>query len=128
VAPPDPLLVYDGDCAFCTRTARRVERRLHGRADVQAWQFLDLAALDLTVRDVTTAAWWIDGPRRDRGHRAIGRALVAVGGAWGVVGRLLLVPPVSWVARPVYALVARFRHRMPGATDACRLDDQPVSR
>lgn len=87
-----PIFVYDGDCAFCTRTARWAERRLGGRAAVEAWQALDLGALGLTIHDVTTAAWWIDGERRDRGHRSIGRALVAIGGAWGIVGRLLLVP------------------------------------
>ena len=36
-------------------------------------------------------------------------------------GALLLAPPVSWFARPGYWLVARYRHRLPGATDACRL-------
>jgi predicted DCC family thiol-disulfide oxidoreductase YuxK len=38
------------------------------------------------------------------------------------LGWLLLVPPVSWLAIPVYALVARYRYRMPGSTDACRID------
>lgn len=123
-----PILVYDSDCAFCTRTARWIARRLRGRAAVEPWQVLDLGRLDLTVRDVTTAAWWLDGERRDRGHRSIGRALVAIGGLWGVIGHVLLVPPVSWLTRPIYAVVARNRHRMPGATDACRLDDEPAPR
>jgi predicted DCC family thiol-disulfide oxidoreductase YuxK len=125
---PRPVFVYDGDCAFCTRTARWVEARVDGRAGVQPWQALDLDALGLTERDVTEASCWVEDGRRDRGHRSIGRALLAVGGAWGLVGRLILVPPLSWVAGPVYAVIARNRHRMPGGTDACRLEDRPAGR
>ena len=123
---PRPVFVYDGDCAFCTRVARWVEGRVNGQADVQPGHALDLDALGLTEGDVTAAAWWIEDGRRDRGYRSIGRALIAVGGAWGLAGRLMLVPPVSWLARPVYALVARNRHKMPGGTDACRLEDRPA--
>ena len=123
-----PLFVYDGDCAFCTRTARWVEARVDGRADVQPWQALDLDILGLTEREVTGAAWWVEDGKPDGGYRSIGRALVAIGGAWGLAGRLILVPPVSWLARPVYALVASNRHKMPGGSDACRLEDRPARR
>lgn len=119
-----PLLVYDGDCGFCTRSARWVARRLPAGspATVAPWQSLDLRSLGLTPVDVASAAWWIDadGGKR-RGHLAMAAALGRIGGRWAVVGRLLATPPVSWLARPVYALVARYRHRMPGSTDACRL-------
>jgi predicted DCC family thiol-disulfide oxidoreductase YuxK len=40
---------------------------------------------------------------------------------WRLVGRLIITPPVSWLAGPVYALIARNRHRLPGASDSCRL-------
>jgi hypothetical protein len=52
---------------------------------------------------------------------AIAKALMAGGRRRQLLGRALLIPPVSWMARPAYWLVARYRHRMPGATDACRL-------
>lgn len=123
-APNLPLLEYDGDCGFCTRTARWVERRLPPGSGVTVapWQALDLRAYGLTPPDVAKAAWWIDadGTRR-RGHRAIAAALRAIGGPWRAVGAVIDVPPVSWLARLVYALVARFRDRMPGSTDSCRV-------
>jgi predicted DCC family thiol-disulfide oxidoreductase YuxK len=116
------MLVYDGDCAFCTTSARWIAARLPANAAVQPWQALDLRDLGLTTRDVQTAAYWVD---RDggthRGYRAVARSLVAAGGAWGLVGRLLLVPPISWLAAIGYELVARNRGHLPGATDACKL-------
>ena len=57
-----------------------------------------------------------------------GGRLIAIGGLWRVAGHLLLVPPISWVAALVYALVARYRHKLPGGTVACRVDDRPAAR
>lgn len=115
-------LVFDGDCAFCTSSARWIERRLPSDVAVVPWQRQDLDALGLTEDDVTRAAWWLDGDQRAPGHLAVGRALEAMGGAWRPLGWLCRVPPTSWVAAGAYRLVARYRHRMPGGTPACRLD------
>ncbi len=117
----DQMLVFDGDCGFCTSSARWIEGRLPSDVAVEPWQSLDLDQIGLSVEDVTAAAWWIDADGRERGHRAIGRSLVAAGGIWRMFGRLILNPPVAWIARPVYALVARYRYRLPGATEACRV-------
>jgi predicted DCC family thiol-disulfide oxidoreductase YuxK len=116
------MLVFDGDCAFCTTSARWIGRRLPASAAVQPWQALDLRSLGLSTRDVQTAAYWIDTDRSThRGHRAVARSLIAAGGAWGLVGRVLLIPPVSWLAALGYELVAHNRSKLPGATDACAL-------
>ncbi len=118
------MLIFDGDCGFCTSSARWVERRLPDDVEVVAWQFVDdLGALGLTAEQANAKAWWItpEGDLRG-GHLAIGESLRAAGGLWGVAGRIMLVPPFRWLARPVYALVSRNRHRMPGGTPACRID------
>ena len=112
------LLVYDGHCGFCVRSARWIEARLPADARVKPWQSLELEELGLSRPDVQAAVWWIDdrdhSPRRSRGAEAIGRALAEARGAWGVVGRLIVRPPLIWLARPAYALVAANRHRLPG--------------
>jgi predicted DCC family thiol-disulfide oxidoreductase YuxK len=116
------MLIFDGDCSFCTSSATWIEHRLPSGTRVEPWQRLDLAALGLTEADVTTAAYWVDeAGRTHRGHRSIGRALLAAGGAWRVVGALILVPPLSWLAALLYVIVAKNRHRLPGGTPACKL-------
>ena len=118
------LLVYDGHCGFCVRSARWIESRLPADARVEPWQSLELEELGLSPQDVQAAVWWIDGsgpaPRHSRGADAVGRSLVAAGGAWGVVGRLIIRPPLCWLARPAYALVAANRHRLTRAFGAAR--------
>jgi predicted DCC family thiol-disulfide oxidoreductase YuxK len=117
-----PLLVYDGECGFCSRTAHWVADGLPVGTRVEPWQSLPIADLGLSEHDVTTAAWWIDeSGRRHRGSRAVARALAAGRGWRRVAGRLLLLPPLSWLAVPVYELVARNRGRLPGAADLCRV-------
>jgi predicted DCC family thiol-disulfide oxidoreductase YuxK len=118
-------LVFDGDCGFCTTSANWIERRwpqVDGPVAIP-WQRLSpdvVMASALTAADFQRAAWWIDGATKEQGARAIARALVAAGGVWAVVGRILLVPPVSWMAPVGYRLIARYRYRLPGGTPACK--------
>lgn len=117
------MLIYDGDCAFCTRCAMWVRRRLPETASVVAWQAIDdLGRYGLTEADVETAAYWVDAKgEAHRGYRAIARSLIAIGRAWAVLGYVLLVPPVSWLAAVAYRVIAANRHRMPGGTAACQI-------
>ncbi|MDE0161004.1 MAG: DUF393 domain-containing protein [Acidimicrobiaceae bacterium] len=112
------LLVYDGVCGFCVRSARWIAARLPAEARVAPWQSLDLDEYGLTQPDVEAAVWWVDDrgslPRRSRGAEAVGWSLIAAGGAWSIAGRLIIHPPLRWLARPAYALVAANRHRLPG--------------
>jgi predicted DCC family thiol-disulfide oxidoreductase YuxK len=120
-----PLLVYDGDCSFCSSCARWISARWSGPAQAVAWQHLDpdqLRSVGLTADDVRRAVWWIDPTLgASRGHLAIARALRAARGWPAVVGRILLVPPFRWLAAGAYPLIARWRHRLPGGTPACRM-------
>jgi predicted DCC family thiol-disulfide oxidoreductase YuxK len=117
------VLIYDGDCGFCTMTASWVSARLRVPISVVPWQEIaDLGELGLSEAEVTTAAYWVDAyGRLDRGHRAVGRALTMTSGPLVLAGWLLLVPPISWLAAVGYPLVSRYRHKLPGATAACAI-------
>jgi predicted DCC family thiol-disulfide oxidoreductase YuxK len=120
-----PLLVFDGDCAFCTRSASWIEAGWRGNASAIAWQRLDptqLQELGLTPDDCREAAWWIDSSgSRYKGHRAIGQALLAATGWKRPLGRVILAPPLSPIAAIVYRVIARLRFRFPRGSAACRL-------
>ncbi|MDJ0769726.1 MAG: DUF393 domain-containing protein [Ilumatobacter sp.] len=116
-----PLLVFDGDCGFCTTSARLGQRWL--RLDhVEPWQFLDLAELGLSEEACTTAVQWVDdaGTVSSAEHAVIA-AFRHAGGVWAVLGRIMDLPGVRQLAGVVYRLVARYRHKLPGGTPACKL-------
>jgi predicted DCC family thiol-disulfide oxidoreductase YuxK len=119
-----PVLLYDGDCAFCTRCARFLEG-IGPEAEIVAWQLTDLAALGITEAQATDAVQWvqIDGTIRS-GHEAIAAVLSAAGGIWKVAGRTILLPGISRLAAKVYQLVADNRYRLPGGTPACAIADE----
>lgn len=118
------VLLFDGDCGFCAETARRLSARWDGSARAVAWQEAPelVRRASLTPGDLRRAAYWVDERGRVfRGRTAIARALLAGSGPGRLAGMLLLVPPVSWLGGGLYALVSSNRHRLPGATGACRL-------
>ena len=119
---PAPTLVFDGDCAFCTRSADVARRLLPAGSRVVPWQFLDLAAAGVTAERARSEVLWIaeDGAVLG-GARAVAAGLRAAGRPWSLAGVALSVPPLRWVAPFAYRLVAANRHRLPGGTAACRL-------
>lgn len=114
-----PVLVYDGDCAFCTSCVDFLQR-LRPDADIVAWQLTDLAELGLTEQQAADVLQWVetDGTVRS-GHEAVAAVLITAGPAGKLLGRTILLPGVSWAAARAYRLVADYRHRLPGGTPAC---------
>ena len=121
-----PLLIYDGDCGFCTASATWAARDWTGPARAVPWQTLGadgLARLGLEVRQAEEAAWWVDaGGGLAGGHRAVGEALRAGRGWRHLAGTLVLAPALGVLAAGAYRVLSRHRHRLPGATAACRSD------
>jgi predicted DCC family thiol-disulfide oxidoreductase YuxK len=123
-----PMLLFDGDCGFCTTTARWGERRWPDAAQVVPWQHTDIEALGLTPEQCNRELQWVgaDG-RHASGAAAVGRWLHAAGGVWKLLGWLAYTPPTSWIASGIYRLVAANRSRLPGGTPACQLRPPPSS-
>lgn len=138
----DPVLVFDGDCAFCSSCVRWGERYLRqtlasGGWEAVAFQFADLAALDALAggrgevsaeRAEREVLWVTPSGRVYGGAQAVARLLMRSGGAWAYLGAVLTAAPVRPVAGVVYRWVARNRHRMPGGTAACALPNRGAVR
>ncbi len=120
-SPRIPILVYDGDCGFCTRSVRLVAR-LPAAVSYQPWQATDLTALGVDAVRARREMVLVDVDGRARGGAAAAAALLRhCRGAWPVLGSLLAAPGLRAVAAWVYHRVAVNRYRLPGATPACQL-------
>lgn len=114
------VLLYDGDCGFCTRSAEVLRRRIRTADDVRPWQALDLASLGIAPDAATAAVQHVaDDGTVTSGARAIAATLRAAPQPWRLTGRLLDARIVRPVAAAAYALVAANRHRLPGSGPAC---------
>ncbi|MEU8825735.1 DUF393 domain-containing protein [Streptomyces sp. NPDC048636] len=120
-----PVLVFDGDCGFCTTSVRFAERRLRPRCESVPWQLADLPALGVTQERAEHEVLWVTPTGTVYGGaQAVAKALLSAGGGWSLLGASLMLPPVRWVAQGAYRLIAVNRHRMPGGTPACALPNR----
>lgn len=120
-----PLVLFDADCGFCTRSARAMTGRWV-RADVEAvaLQRVDLAALGLTREQCLAALHVVDGHAAFVGGDAIAQILRRAAPPWRVAGWLMTLPVIRPLVGRLYGWVARHRHRFPGGTQACELPKQ----
>ncbi|WP_442789936.1 thiol-disulfide oxidoreductase DCC family protein [Nocardia sp. CDC160] len=115
-----PLLVFDGDCGFCTASVEFIRTHIKPTVDFTPWQRADLPALGLTEEQAQRAVQWVDAnERRSAGAGAVARLLLRASLPWRILGALLLIPPLSWIAAGLYRLIADNRYRLPGGTPAC---------
>lgn len=115
-----PILVYDGDCGFCSACVRLIRRRIHPGVRAVPWQRTDLSQLGATRQQAERAVLWVsrDGSIH-AGAMAIAHLLLDAGAPWAQVGAAIRIPPIRWFAAGTYRLVARNRHRLPGGTPSC---------
>lgn len=113
--------LYDGDCAFCTKSARFLEKHVRTTAKVVPWQWADLDALGVSQAQAEEAVLWVELNYLQAGPDAIAVLLRRAQWYWKPIGKVLSLKPVSKAAWPVYRLIARNRHKLPGGTAACSL-------
>ena len=121
-----PVLIYDGDCAFCAASVRVLERRVRRHPRCAPWQQLDLEVLGVSRTDCEQAVQFVDGDGNvHAAERAVARVLIEAGSGWAIIGRTLLAPGIRPVAGVLYKWVAKNRHRLPGGTAQCSIADRP---
>jgi predicted DCC family thiol-disulfide oxidoreductase YuxK len=116
------VLIFDGDCGFCTNTANYIKANSSVEIDVQPWQWLELADYGLTKEQASAKVQMVVNGKNFAGHKAFAKMLRIQKQWWfKVLGGLMVTPPFSWGARVAYYFVAKYRHKLPGGTPACEL-------
>src|SRR5262249_47283529 len=120
------LLIFDGDCAFCSSCVRAAERVLPGELQAMPWQRVpDLAVYGLTPEAAGASVQWVDSSGSlATGAEAVAQALMAAGGVWWLAGRIMVLPGIRSVAAFAYEVIASNRSRLPGGTPACKLPER----
>lgn len=121
--PVPGVLLYDGDCGFCTTTANAIEQRLGATGvTVRPWRPTDTVRYGVTSAEAEREIHWVDRRGGVLGGADAVLAWWRTGrGPWPLLGRLLSLPVAIQLARVGYRFIARHRHQLPGATAACRV-------
>ncbi|MEO8095466.1 MAG: DCC1-like thiol-disulfide oxidoreductase family protein [Pseudolysinimonas sp.] len=121
-SPDLPLLVFDGDCSFCTTWVNRLEAWLPRFPASIPWQWADLDALGLTADDVRDFAWYLTNKHSYAGAMAFAELLkMQPRVSLRFAGHFLSFGPISVIAALGYNLISRYRHILPGGTPACAM-------
>jgi len=116
------VLIFDGDCKFCSSSARAFVRMTKNRIPAAPYQLSDLSALGLTLQDCEQAVQYVNKDGIQSGHLAIAQGLIDSKTIWSLAGYVLKWPVITSIAFVVYHWVAKNRHRMPGGTPACSIE------
>jgi predicted DCC family thiol-disulfide oxidoreductase YuxK len=117
---PLPVVVFDGDCGFCSLSVRWARRWVRPRVIFRPWQLADLESLGVSQPACQQAVQFVglDGAVA-AGGRAVCRILGTGHGPWPLLGRIGSLPGIDVIVDSAYGVVARMRHRLPGSTPAC---------
>ncbi len=128
-----PVLLFDGDCAFCSSCVRWAHRWVRPTVAMVPWQWADLAVLRVSEERCRSSVQWVSAPGVTKESAAAVAALLRTGRPpWPGVAGLLELPGLRGAADAAYQWVAANRHRLPGAKPACSADsarspEQPQS-
>lgn len=119
------VLLYDGDCRFCSTCARALQRWVQPDCLVLPYQQVDLVRLAVIGRPESGVSF----VRRDagigvdlHGVQAVAAALDLGRTPWPIAGAALRAPVLGSAAAVVYRLLAASGGRLPGGTPTVQLD------
>jgi len=129
---PVPLLLYDGDCGFCSRAVELILRyeaqpALHFAPLSGTTAELVLARCNMTPATRPQSIILFDGTECLVRSRAVFEAMHHMGGRPARLARVARLLPVS-VADVGYRLIARVRRLLPGAASCAILSPAQKSR
>jgi predicted DCC family thiol-disulfide oxidoreductase YuxK len=124
----DPLLIFDGDCGFCTSAVNGLQKRMKRSFDVIPYQFANLEKYQLTTEECEKRIYLITVDKKSvsdkqfSGHKAISKIWrMQTNPLWKFLGWVIIFPGINLISYLAYWLMARYRHKLPGGTPACQL-------
>lgn len=117
------VFLFDGDCAFCSSSARLLIRLIGQTSDVIPFQRADLKRLGVRLEDAQSAVQYLSAEERYQGALAIAKCLIDSRKPAAFLGWFIKTPVILSFAELIYTWVAKNRHKLPGGTPACQLKD-----
>ena len=114
-------LIFDGDCGFCTTSANFIVKESKPIVTAIPFQWAELQKFGLTAEQTVKKVYLHVEGTNFAGHKAVAKLLrLQPNPALKLLGLISLLPPFNWSAAFLYWLTAKYRHKLPGGTPACK--------
>jgi predicted DCC family thiol-disulfide oxidoreductase YuxK len=117
-----PVLVFDGDCGFCTTTANWIKKNSKVALDIAPYQWTDLSVYGLTTEEAAAKVQLVIGGKIFAGHNCMAKLLLIQPNVFlKLVGAVMVMPGVNPISAKAYEWIAANRQKLPGGTPACKM-------
>ena len=117
-----PVLIFDGDCGFCTTTANWIKKNSRVALEIAPYQWTELGQDGLTAEEAGAKVQLVGGDKVFEGHYCMSKLLLIQPNALlKLLGAIMVMPGVEPISAKVYDWVAANREKLPGGTPACKM-------
>ena len=117
-----PILVFDGDCGFCTTTANWIKKNSRVALEIVPYQWTDLNQYGLTAEEAAAKVQLVVGDKVFAGHNCMAKLLLIQPNVFvKLVGAVMVMPVIEPISARLYTWIAANRQKLPGGTPACKL-------
>jgi predicted DCC family thiol-disulfide oxidoreductase YuxK len=114
-----PVLVFDGDCGFCTTTANWIKENSKIAIEIAPYQWTDLNQYGLTTEEAAAKVQLVVGDKVFAGHYCMAKLLLIQPNVLlKALGALMVAPGLNLISAKVYEWIAANRQKLPGGTPA----------
>ena len=116
------IVIYDGDCAFCSSAARFAQRRVAPNLNYSPYQLTELAKHGISTEQARSSLKFVtDSNDVLSAHLAVSQIMRNGNKVWRLVGIISTLPIVRSLAALGYMVPAKYRHKLPGGTATCKM-------
>ena len=116
------ILIFDGDCGFCTTTANFIVKNSSANIDAKPYQWAKLADFGLTEKEAAAKVQLVSDGKIYAGHHCMAKLLLLQPNILlKLVGALMVLPGLDSISAKVYEWIAANRQKLPGGTPDCKL-------
>ena len=116
------ILIFDGDCGFCTTTANWITKNSLVPVEAQPYQWAKLAQFGLTEKEAAAKVQLISDDKIYAGHHCMAKILlIQPNPVLKLLGAVMVMPGIDPISAKVYDWVAANRQKLPGGTAACKM-------
>jgi predicted DCC family thiol-disulfide oxidoreductase YuxK len=117
-----PVLIFDGDCGFCTTTANWIKKNSKVALEIAPYQWTELGQYGLTAEEAAAKVQVVVGDKVFAGHYCMSKLLLIQPNILlKLVGAVMVLPGLDSISAKVYEWIAANRQKLPGGTPACKL-------